>query len=219
MKLVNYSRQLILRFVCGETFFLVVESVKELREIVDELLKSVQEENEDWILSEDEEIQKKGSLMEIIFSPWMIDVNNRRIQKGLLKQIIQCIQQGMEIDRVQHILSETRLLLDHINDELPLGFEYDVEDISEILKECNIRFYEERDLVTRLNQYMKICSEILGIRIFVFIGLKNYLTSEEIGVLAREAGYLGCCILCIESASDGTEKNLILIDKDLCRVV
>ena len=49
MKLVNYSRQLSLRFVCGETFFLVVESVKELRKIVDELLKSVQEENEDWI--------------------------------------------------------------------------------------------------------------------------------------------------------------------------
>lgn len=219
MKLVNYSRQLSLRFVCGETFFLVVESVKELRKIVDELLKSVQEENEDWILSEGEEIQKKGSLMEIIFSPWMIDVNNRKIQKGLLKQIIQCIQQGMEIDRVQHILSETRLLLDRINDELPFGFEYDVEDISEILKECNIRFYEERDLVIRLNQYMKICSEILGIRIFVFIGLKNYLTNEEIGILAREAGYLGCFILCMESVSDGTEKNLILIDKDLCRVV
>lgn len=29
----------------------------------------------------------------------------------------------------------------------------------------------------------------------------------------------GGCILCIENRSDGTEKNMILIDRDLCRVV
>ena len=37
--------------------------------------------------------------------------------------------------------------------------------------------------------------------------------------LAMEAGYLGCSILCIENMCSGAEKDMILIDKDLCRVV
>lgn len=219
MKLVNYSRQLVVETETGEASFLVIESEQELRKLVDELFISVREDTEDWILSEGEEIQKKSSRMEIIFSPWMVDLNNKKIQKGLIKQILKLLQQGVEVDRTQNILGELRLLLNRLNDELSFGFEYEIEDISEILKACGINFPEESDLVTRLNQYIKICSELLDIKLFVFIGMKNYFTDEEIHILSREAGYLGCYILCVENRFNGTEKNMILIDRDLCRVV
>lgn len=191
MKLVNYSRQLVVETETGEASFLVIESEQELRKLVDELFISVREDTEDWILSEGEEIQKKSSRMEIIFSPWMVDLNNKKIQKGLIKQILKLLQQGVEADRTQNILGELRLLLNRLNDELLFGFEYEIEDISEILKACGINFPEESDLVTRLNQYIKICSELLDIKLFVFIGMKNYFTDEEIHILSREAGYLG----------------------------
>lgn len=38
-------------------------------------------------------------------------------------------------------------------------------------------------------------------------------------MLAREIGYEGAYILCLENMENGTEKNKVLIDKDLCRVV
>lgn len=219
MKLVNYSRQLVIELKEGAPFFLILESEQELRDLVDELLISVREDTEDWILSDEEEIENKSSRMEMVFSPWVVDLNNKKIQKGLMKQILKLLQQGVETDRAQNILGELSLLLDHLNEELAFGFEYEVEGISEILKECGICFSEESDVLTRLNQYIKICAELLGLRLFVFIGMKNYFSCEEIHTLAREAGYLGCCILCIENRSDGTEKNMILIDRDLCRVV
>lgn len=218
MKLVNYNRQMAMEFKIGEAFFLVVESEQELRKLVDELFISVREDTEDWILSE-EVIQKKSSRMEIIFSPWMVDLNNKKIQKGLFKQILKLLQQGAEADRAQSILGELRLLLDHLNAELSFGFEYEIEDISELLKDCGISFPEESDLLMRLNQYIKICAELLNTRLFVFVGMKSYFTDVELNILAREAGYLDCFILCIENRYDGTEKNMILIDRDLCRVV
>src|SRR5699024_4203323 len=178
MKQVNYSRQLVVETETGEASFLVIESEQELRKLVDELFISVREDTEDWILSEGEEIQKKSSRMEIIFSPWMVDLNNKKIQKRLIKQILKLLQQGVEADRTQNILGELRLLLNRLNDELLFGFEYEIEDISEILKACGINFPEECDLVTRLNQYIKICSELLDIKLFVFIGMKNYFTDE-----------------------------------------
>ena len=219
MKLVNFSRQLIMELETGEAFFLVMESERELRELIEDLSLSVREDTEDWILSEGEEIQKKDSRIEIIFSPWMVDLNNKKIQKGLFKQILKLLQQGVEMDRAQNILNDLRLFLEHLNNELAIGFDYEIEDISEILKECGICFPTERDVLARLDQYIKVCSELLDIGLFVFIGIRNYFTYDEINVLAREAGYLGCYILCIENASEGSEKNMILIDKDLCRVV
>ena len=219
MKLVNYSRQLVVETETGEASFLVIESEQELRKLVDELFISVREDTEDWILSEGEEIQKKSSRMEIIFSPWMVDLNNKKIQKGLIKQILKLLQQGVEADRTQNILGELRLLLNRLNDELLFGFEYEIEDISEILKACGINFPEESDLVTRLNQYIKICSELLDIKLFFFIGMKNYFTDEEIHILSREAGYLGSHILCVQNRFNGTQKNMILLDRDLCRVI
>lgn len=68
MKLVNYSRQLAIELKEGDPFFLILESDQELRDLVDELLISVREDTEDWILSDEEEIENKSSRMEMVFS-------------------------------------------------------------------------------------------------------------------------------------------------------
>lgn len=219
MKLVNYNRQLTIEWKSDEIFFLVVESKRELRNLIDELFFSVRENTEDWILSDGEEILQKSSWIEMIFSPWMIDLNNKRIQKGLFKKVAKLIHQGVGMDQIQTVLGELRMLLNQLTDELPFGVEYEIEDISPVLKECNIHFTEEEDVLTRLHQYIKVSCELLETKLFVLIDTKNYFSSEEIQVLAREAGYFGCCILCIENVCEGREENLILIDKDLCRIV
>ena len=59
MKLVNYNRQLTIEWKSDEIFFLVVESKRELRNLIDELFFSVRENTEDWILSDGEEYCKR----------------------------------------------------------------------------------------------------------------------------------------------------------------
>ena len=99
------------------------------------------------------------------------------------------------------------------------SFDYEAEDISEIIKECNIHFSKEGDALVDLHQYFRVCAESLKIKLFILIGMRNYFTNEEIETLSREAGYAGSSLLFLENFSDGTEKNIILIDRDLCRVV
>ena len=219
MKLVNHNRQISIDLECGEPFFLVVEAAGELRRIISDLYMSICDDTEDWVLSEGEEIQKKKAVTEMVFSPWMININNKRIQKELIKRIIYLINQGVENERAQNIFSEIRIFLDNISEEINPGLEYDIEDISELLKICNIRLEEEDDILSRLSNYIKTCAELLNIKLFVFVGMKNYFTSEELGILAKEAGYMGCYILYIENTCEESDKNVILIDKDLCRIV
>ena len=218
MKLVNCSRQLSLELRPGEPCYLVLESPREFRTAVTELDASVKEDTEDWILSEGEEILEKSSTAEVIFSPWTIEPDGRKIQKALLKRVLQAIGQD-ENFRVQKILSELQLLLDEAGEEMGCSFDYEAEDISEIIKECNIHFSKEGDVLADLHQYFRVCAEFLKIKLFILIGMRNYFTNGEIETLSREAGYAGSSLLFLENFSDGTEKNIILIDRDLCRVV
>lgn len=218
MKLVNCSRQIALELYPGEPCYLVLESPHEFRAVVTELYVSAKEDTEDWILSEREEILEKSSTVEVIFSPWMADPNNRKMQKALLKRIFMKIGQDKNF-RAQKILGELQLLLDDINEEMNCSFDYEIEDISEIIKECNLHFSKEGDVLADLAQYFRVCAEFLKIELFILVGMRNYFTDKEMQMLVRETGYVGCSILCLESSSSGTEKNMILIDSDLCRVI
>lgn len=219
MKLVNFSRQLKIKIYSGEVFYLIIEAEKELRMVVEGLACSVRDQTDDWILSENDEILKKDQVTEIIFSPWMIDVNNRRIQKALLKQIEQFYQRETYSDRIRNFIEEMKTFLDDINLEMSHKFEYEIEEALPFIKECGIHFEEEEDILLRLNQYVRICAELLKKRLFIFVGLRQYLAPEELDIFVREISYLGVFVLCIENVCNGTEKHMILIDKDLCQVV
>lgn len=219
MKLANFKRQLIWEFQAGERINLIVEAPDELRDVIRDLDISVQNDTEEWILSDAEEILKKTSAMEMVFSPWTMDLNNKKIQKALWKRITKLIQQDVQNEQVQNIIKEMSALLDSINEEMDYNFEYAAEDILTLMKACDVHFSEEGDLLSKLSQYIKICAELLGTRLFVFVGIKQYFTGAELDILSREAGYLGCSFMCIEGTHTGTEKNMILIDKDLCRVI
>ena len=56
MKLVNGNRQIALEMKQGEVNYLIIESVYEFRNVINELCISVRDDTEDWILSEREEI-------------------------------------------------------------------------------------------------------------------------------------------------------------------
>lgn len=219
MKLVNGNRQIALEMKQGEVNYLIIESVYEFRNVINELCISVRDDIEDWILSEREEILKKDSFLDIIFSPWMLDINNRKIQKALFKRIMGIIQQGEQNSLISTVMSEIQFFLNDVNNEMPYEFDYELEDIMEIVKACNIHFQEAEDALHRVYQYIRICAEFLNIKLFVCTSIRNYLTDEELDMLAREIGYEGAYILCLENMENGTEKNKVLIDKDLCRVV
>ena len=93
MKLANFKRQLIWEFQAGERINLIVEAPDELRDVIRDLDISVQNDTEEWILSDGEEILKKTSAIEMVFSPWTVDLNNKKIQKALWKRITKLIQQ------------------------------------------------------------------------------------------------------------------------------
>lgn len=218
MRLVNCNRQFCLNIKNGEIAYLIVESEKELRKIISELCICFKEDTDDWVLSEGEEILKKSAVSEIILSPWTVDINSRQLQKALIKRVLHFIHQNEDLCG-WNVLSMIQLMLEEINDKMNYQFDYEIESIDSILKECNIHFSKEEDILSELHRYILICSELLDKKLFVLVGIKNYFTNAELEMLSREVGYMECCILCLEHTSDGTEKNMVLIDRDLCQVV
>ena len=173
MKLTNFKRQLIWEFQAGERINLIVEAPDELRDVIRDLDISVQNDTEEWILSDGEEILKKTSAIEMVFSPWTVDLNNKKIQKALWKRITKLIQQDVQNEQVQNIIKEMSVLLDSINEEMEYNFEYAAEDILALMKACDVHFSEEEDLLGKLSQYYKNMRRAVRDQAICFCGNKT----------------------------------------------
>lgn len=66
------------------TNILVLESPKIYRETIQNLLLSLEEENEDWIFSDNENIVKKNKSLDIIHSLFSLNFDSRKIQKAVI---------------------------------------------------------------------------------------------------------------------------------------
>ena len=87
MKLYNRYLDLSVQLKNTMTNILVLESPKMYRDIVQNLYQSIEEENEDWIFSEDEKILKKSASVDVVNSLFSLDFENRKMQKKVLEDL------------------------------------------------------------------------------------------------------------------------------------
>ena len=94
-----------------------------------------------------------------------------------------------DLSKGEEMYIKTVELLRHLQEymlELEQCTEYILEfdqetDMSALLKAVNIH-YETRDMdfLERLVQYMKVLAAVVGIKVFMFVNLRSYLTEHQI---------------------------------------
>ncbi|MCR5837399.1 MAG: type II-A CRISPR-associated protein Csn2, partial [Lachnospiraceae bacterium] len=76
-------------------------------------------------------------------------------------------------------------------------------------------------LLERLVEYVKIVSTLCGISTICFVGIKQYLSIEEIQQLYKNAYYNKIYLLLIESCESKRQidENEYIVDKDSCLII
>ena len=100
--------------------------------------------------------------------------------------------------------------------------EFDQEtDMSALLKAVNIH-YETRDMyfLERLVQYMKVLAAVVGIKVFMFVNLRSYLTDHQMQEVIKEMKYQNIKGLFIESQQRSCMEGVkqYIIDVDRCEI-
>lgn len=200
----------------------IIESPDIFSEYVLELSDQIAGSEGRFVLSEKDKELDLAKKADVIFNPLTVDVNSRKILSKLYLELSNLSNgEQMYIKTVELLrhLQEYMLDLEQCTEYI-LEFDQEI-DISALLKAVNIRYEtKDMDFQERLIQYMKILAAMTGIKVFIFVNLRSYLTDHQMQEVIKEMKYQDVKGLFIESQQKGCIEGVkqYIIDIDRCEI-
>ena len=200
----------------------IIESPDIFSEYVLELSDQIAGSEGRFVLSEKDKELDLAKKADVIFNPLTVDVNSRKILSKLYLELSNLSNgEQMYIKTVELLrhLQEYMLDLEQCTEYI-LEFDQEI-DISALLKAVNIRYETKNmDFQERLIQYMKILAAMTGIKVFIFVNLRSYLTDHQMQEVIKEMKYQDVKGLFIESQQKGCIEGVkqYIIDIDRCEI-
>lgn len=212
-----------IEFVESAVQVLVIENQNAFARYTRELYDQVNGIDGAFVLSEEGELQKISKCMDIVFDYYFLQVNSRRVITKLYANVKTEMNSGEYFKTTNELATEICNYLERIIAEMQLPLEYNVNfDLSGILKVVDLRIHSDPESLTeKLIDYMLATKEFCGVNYFIFIGLKNYLSEEELEKIYQEISYQKYGVLLIEGTERGERMEseiYYVIDKDLCEI-
>lgn len=223
MKLVHPDFYCQLEFSENKILVLVLESPKDFTKFLNELRCQIEGEDGKWILSEDGNILKITKACSMIIDPFSIDVNQRKILTALYSSIASEVNTSELMLEWNSLCADIVRVLEAMAKTTDFSLSYHEEfDLKDFLKYCNFHFsVEEGSLLEKLLYYFETAKQVLGIKLFVLINIKSYLTKEEIGYLYEQAFYKKYYLLLVEcntSEEKSALEKTVIIDNEGCLI-
>lgn len=217
MKIVNYKYFDVINFE-QSIQVLVVENLLLFRSIVSSLKFQINEKVGDFILSDKDEILDLSKHAILI-----TDIYNL---ESIAKQVKTKVQQNLEKNCDEdEIFTDIFIRLNELGDKLVVSSSYSLiykQELSkmEIIKLLDFQLdYSYETEIEQLIDYIDVLKDICKIKLFIFVGLGDYMTEDELIELAKIADYKGIKILMLERNNHGIQGEYLnkrIIDKDLC---
>lgn len=200
----------------------IIESPENFSGYVLELSTQIDGNEGQFVLSEKNKELDLAKKAELVFNPLTVDINERKILNKLYMEL-------SDLSKGEEMYIKTVELLRHLQEymlELEQCTEYILEfdqetDMSALLKAVNIH-HETRDMdfLERLVQYMKVLAAVVGIKVFMFVNLRSYLTDHQMQEVIKEMKYQNLKGLFMESQQRSCMEGVkqYIIDVDRCEI-
>lgn len=199
---------------------LVIENQDMLQGFVRELKTQIEGYDGRFTLSENSfEIRIDRSVL-LTIDPFSIDLNQRDFITKLYAKMREDALGEDEYIRTSSLLAEIMVRVQEIMNRQPMVLESSEVDLAALFKSMNVSFSAPESMLETLHDYMDICSEYRGIKLFVFVNLKSYLNNQDMLELYRHLRYVKRNVLLIEhSETEHLEgESTRIIDLDLCEI-
>ncbi|MBR6150554.1 MAG: type II-A CRISPR-associated protein Csn2 [Lachnospiraceae bacterium] len=200
---------------------LVVENPEMFQRLLGDFWNQLEGGEGDWILSH----QGKNVLISKaavgIYNPFMLDCNDKRILNKVYAELTDIAINNYPVEMAE--LNEKIVnIIDGFLQNVPYHLESQVDlDIGGLLKLYGIKFeMNQESLLERIMDYIRAMREVCHVEVFVFVNLKQYLSTGEIGHLYEFSAYEKISLLLIEGSykkSNFLEK-IWIYDQDLCMI-
>ena len=219
MKLVNNDYQIDISLNENEVNVLVLENHDIFTNIVQSMWFQCNGELGTWILLQDEKLLNMSKNIKCIINPFSINLNEKTIISKLYQELKCLSDENLAIESANvnmNIINYIEKLL--FMTPYPLTYKPE-NNVIDLFKIYDIKIYSIADtFLEKLVEYIKIMTQICHIHIFVFIGLKQYLSEKDIRKLYEFVFYEKINLLLIENhqSKKSDDENVFIIDNDLC---
>ena len=197
---------------------IVFEGATDMYSFVFELYQQLNKMDGSIVLSENEKVLDVSKVVDLTTNYFPFDINRKSIITKLQSRLRDIAIKEMYFE-TNELLSSVSGFIAALSDSVDGDIEYDDLDISTLLKVSNIRFcVESESLEEQIIDYCKNVIMILGDRLFVFVSLRNYLSSLAYERFKKMIIDNKINVLLIESfeRTRSDWENTIIIDEDMC---
>jgi len=191
-----------------------------LQDLVRELRAQIEGYDGRFVLSENLSEMRIDRSVLLTIDPFSIDLNQRDL---LTKLYAKMKEDAFGVDEYVHtsgLLTEIMARVQELMNRQPILLKSSEVDLPLLFRSMNVSFSESESMLEALHDFVDICSEYRGTRLFVFVNIKSYLNNQEILELYSHLRYVKKNVLLIErSETEHLEgENIRIIDSDLCEI-
>lgn len=222
MKLAHVEIECQMMLSNQKLFEWIIESPELFSKYVREIVEQINGGEGRFVLSEGERELNLSKYAEIIVNPFLLDLNDRRIQKKMYAELAE-LAKGEELflatQEMMAVLRRYFLQLEHAS-----GYALEIIpeiEVTAIFKAIGIQIERvEDDFFIRLLQYIRIMAELMKKKLVVLVNIRSYLNEFQISQLLEMTAYDEIALLFIENVQRdfSEEKIYCIIDKDGCEI-
>lgn len=219
MKLIHTGYDLTMELKENQINVLSIENRMAYSEILRDMWNQVQGWEGCFILSDKEKQLKISKEMECIFNPFSLNCNDRKILNKLYQEIKEQLD-SFQLEEAMVLNANINKFLDGLLMKIPYALKYNPDfDLAGLLKLYNLEVEGSGETVLeRIVEYLRVMSKVCGVHNYFFVGLKQYLSEEELEKLYEFIFYEKINLILAEAIQPSllSVEKCWIIDKDLC---
>ena len=202
---------------------LIVENPHEYFNFVVQMLKAMQGEMSEFTFWEGQTALSPLKCGEIIQSCFSFDFTDKKIINLLYKKLQSNFQEGEFILQLNKINSLLSIFLQDLCQTVDFAIDFSETTVEDILKTCSVKPACNYDgLLEKIICYVNMFIQLKNIKFFVFVGLKDVLSDEDLEELYKHCELQKVSLLLIESGKKRPllcREQAIIITEDLCEIL
>lgn len=220
MKINNEKYGLSIKLCENEIVSLIIEKPEFMRDIVNDLLKQSDGKNGNFILYSDEEAIRIDKNVYVVFNPFLIDFNDKKILEKIYEEL-----RPYANDLIEEKIAISKTIID-VMDKILLETSYqgliynDDFEWKDLFKIVKLRIEEdELTFIEKISEFMKILTLIGRYKIIVLINISAYINDNELEKLIEMARYYKLNLIIVDNIESKYKfDRTYILDKDMCIV-
>lgn len=222
MKLAHPTLEEPISFDDGIINVLVVENAGQLSDYIYDIINQSKGSNGDFVLSDCNGVIPLDGVTDLILNPFSLNPNTREVTGaifGLLNKRIMNEENYIENCSILAEIEKFALMI--LDEENILLKPTEGLRFINVLKAMGVKFtLSEDSLLESICDYLDVMGAYSKIKLFIFVNLKSYLSSEDMSALYRHINYAKHKALFIENRDNSSDvcERIVIIDEDLCEI-